>query len=272
MQTTSETGQRPPIVREFHIDAPIDDVWNAITQGEEIQRWFAPSAESRPGPGGVIRLSWNEGFTWDMPIAEWEPPRRLVIDDASEAAPGQAAHRIEYTLESERGGTALRLVHSGFAKGAKWDEEYEGTSTGWSFELKSLKHYLETHRGAMRRLVRASAAISIPRAEAWRLLFGDRGIGLTADPDTIAEGDTFEANTATGERLTGRVVMRSPTCLGVVIDQFNNALLRVIVERWCGEGQHVEAMVWLSAYGVEREVVEDFEKRWTAVLTRLFSA
>ncbi len=269
---TTRDAHRPPIVRELHIDAPIDDVWRALTEGEEIRRWFAPRAESTPGPGGMIRLAWSDDVVWDMPIGEWEPPRRLVVADGGSGAGADAAQRIEYTLESATGGTDLRLVHSGFAPGAEWDEIYDGTSTGWTFELRALKHYLEHHHGRLRRLVRAAAPVSIPAGEAWRRLFAPDALGLVgADPDSLGEGDAFEADAATGERFTGRVVMRAPTCLGVVIDQFNGAMLRVLIERWCGDANRMEAMVWLSAYDVDRHTMEDFERRWTDVLTRLFA-
>ena len=278
-QTESTRGTRT-IDRELRIDAPIEDVWKAITDGAEVQRWFAPEAESTPGPGGMIRLHWGPDVTWDMPIAQWEPPHRLVIGDEGDAGteahldaePSDAALRIEYTLESDAGATVLRLTHSGFGTSGQWDEIYDGTSRGWTYELRALKHYLENHKGELRRLVRARAPISIPLDAAWKKLLGPGAIGLGCDPATLKEGDRFEAASVTGERFTGRVIMRSGTCLGVAIDQFNNALLRVIVERWCGGEKRMEAMVWLSTHDVDRETVEAFEKRWNRTLARLFAA
>ena len=280
--TKTEANHATRIIRrELEIDAPIDDVWKALTEAAEIQRWFAPHAESTPGPGGIIKLGWGPETTWDMPIAEWHPPTRLVIGDRggcgtealSDRKVNEDALRIEYTLESRGSSTRLHLVHSGFGPSAEWDEIYDGTSKGWTYELRALKHYLEHHKGELRRLVRAAATISIPVADAWRRLFSPDAIGLrNANPDTLAEGDAFEAVAATGDRFTGRVVMRSGASLGVAIDQFNGALLRVVIEKWFEKGGNLEAMVWLSAHSVDRETVETFEQRWNDTLARVFAA
>ena len=40
------------IVREIEIDAPIEVVWKAITEAEEITRWFADEARVTPRLGG----------------------------------------------------------------------------------------------------------------------------------------------------------------------------------------------------------------------------
>jgi hypothetical protein len=41
------------------------------------------------------------------------------------------------------GVTRLRLVHSGFGPGSAWDDEFEGSKTGWAEFLKKLKEILE---------------------------------------------------------------------------------------------------------------------------------
>ncbi len=149
---------------------------------------------------------------------------------------------------------------------------YDGTCTGWTYELQALKHYLEHHRGQLRRLVRATAPIAVKKDEAWRRLFRSDAIGFAGDPDTLRVGAPFEASAVTGERLTGRAVMKSETAVGVAIDQYNGALLRVMVERWCGEGNRMEAMVWLSTHDVDRATVETFETQWNKVLSTLSPA
>ena len=36
------------------IDATLDEVWQALTTGEGIARWFAPYAAVTPGAGGSV--------------------------------------------------------------------------------------------------------------------------------------------------------------------------------------------------------------------------
>ena len=60
---------------ELHADRRA--VWKALTEGEEIARWFAPEARSTPGQGGKIFVSWGPGIEGESKITVWEPERRL---------------------------------------------------------------------------------------------------------------------------------------------------------------------------------------------------
>ena len=62
---------------EVEIAAAPDMVWKAISEGDEIRRWFAPEARVTPGVGGVIWLSWGGGVEGEGAIDIWEPGRRL---------------------------------------------------------------------------------------------------------------------------------------------------------------------------------------------------
>lgn len=60
---------------EIVIDAPIEAVWNAITDGEELTRWFVDEATVEPGVGGSITKSWGGVEMGKSRIDEWEPNR-----------------------------------------------------------------------------------------------------------------------------------------------------------------------------------------------------
>ena len=38
------------------IDATLEEVWQALTTGEGIARWFAPHAAVTPGEGGSVSV------------------------------------------------------------------------------------------------------------------------------------------------------------------------------------------------------------------------
>ena len=82
---------------------------------------------------------------------------------------------MEFTLETHRGKTRLRLVHSGFGRGTAWDNEFEGISEGWQAELRSLRHYLRGFRGRDRIFGRAWLTTTMPRQAAWARLIGPYG-------------------------------------------------------------------------------------------------
>src|SRR5262249_47343733 len=157
--------------RRFEISLAIDarqqDVWDALTKAEELTRWFPPEAAVTPGEGGSMKWAWGDAWSGVMRIDAWKAPSllRLVDESArpydtegktvsgSDVQPARVA--IEVTLETNGGQTVVRLVHSGFGTGAAWDDEIEGVSTGWPYELRSLAHYLTRHRGRNRHVAYA---------------------------------------------------------------------------------------------------------------------
>ena len=117
-----------------------------------------------------MHWSWDDAWATNTRIDAWAPPRRLVLAEERPAfdangrpIPGSRAARLvmEFTLEARQGGTTrLRLVHSGFATDAGWDDELDATSAGWNVELRNLRHYLEQHRGQGRIHAKAQRTIS----------------------------------------------------------------------------------------------------------------
>ena len=170
------------------IEAPADAVWRALTDAEELARWFPNSARVTPGAGGAMVWSWDKMWDWETRIDAWEPGRllRLVQHDARpydiqgrQLPPGEvepASIAIEFTLETQQGKTRLRLVHSGFGHGAAWDDEVEGITEGWQAELRSLRHYLQRQRGRDRNLQVAWLTTGLSRQAAWARLLGPRRI------------------------------------------------------------------------------------------------
>jgi uncharacterized protein YndB with AHSA1/START domain len=139
----------------IEIDAPIEEVWRAITEPDRLARWFAPRMSVEPGVGGFILADWGPGLEWRTLIEVWETNRHLrltetrdrVMTSAPAAQPLEPCRLVEdFYLESQKGKTVLRLVHSGFGSGSDWDTEYEGTRGGWATCFLRLKLGLERHR------------------------------------------------------------------------------------------------------------------------------
>jgi uncharacterized protein YndB with AHSA1/START domain len=179
------------IEREIFIDAEPERVWRAITEAEEIVNWFALEAESQPGVGGYIGLSWNLKAVEPgrCHIVEWDPGARLLMT-WRDAPGGEHELPVEITVERRGGGTLLRLVHSGFLSDASWDEEYESHGRGWSYELRSLKFYLERQADRRRRHVLERFTFAGDRAAGWRAVVGPSGAFAPAVEEP-AEGAEF---------------------------------------------------------------------------------
>lgn len=137
---------------EFDLEAPIEKVWQAITEAKHIQNWFAPHAESVSGEGGYIDIAWTgPDQPMRLEILAWELEKYLKT--TWHAAPKGEQERLlplEIFLEKTATGTRLRLVHSGFLSEASWDDEFESHNRGWNTELRQLRYYLENQYGRSR--------------------------------------------------------------------------------------------------------------------------
>jgi uncharacterized protein YndB with AHSA1/START domain len=132
------------------IDAPPERVFRALTDADELVRWFPSSAESDPRTGGdyVLRFQFDDGSKNHTYAGQYEdvmPSERVRYPWNGQF--GETT--VEFTLRASDGGTELRLVHSG------WSDESEDSrqmhEQGWSFFVDNLDRYLtggEDQRGA----------------------------------------------------------------------------------------------------------------------------
>jgi uncharacterized protein YndB with AHSA1/START domain len=138
----------------IEIKATPEEVFRAVTDPEQIVKWFAPYARVDPRVGGEYVISWVPEMQGGGVISVWDPPhhfagyRERSVAFSSQGKPVEtgAAQKIvvDYYIEAIGDGmTRLRLVQSGFGPGAAWDDEYESTKSGWAQFLKKLKEILE---------------------------------------------------------------------------------------------------------------------------------
>lgn len=260
----------------IEIDAPLDVVWKALTEAEELTRWFPLEARVEPGAGGKIWLSWGGGVAGEAPIEIWDPRRQLRTFETPTKpwtggpAGGQAPHRIvtDYLLESRGGKTVLRLVQSGFGRGGGWDDDYDSISIGWRFELRPLREYLERHRGQDRRVAWSSAGSGLGLPEAWARLTGSEGFCREGSIVGLREQDRYRVVTATGETYEGTVQVNDPPRSFVAtVNGLGGALLRVQVER---SGSNSGPFVWISLWGPEAARADEIQAGWKTVMGNLF--
>jgi uncharacterized protein YndB with AHSA1/START domain len=275
------TEQRRAFEMALDLDASPDEVWRALTEAEELVRWFPLDARVTPGPGGTMFWSWGDTGDWQTRIEAWEPGRllRLVQHDARpyDAAgrplpPGEveaARLAIEFTLVTHQGRTRLRLVHSGFGRGTAWDNEFEGIAEGWQAELRSLRHYLRAFRGRDRAFGRAWLNTPLPREAAWGRLVGPEGFRLR--PGAVREGQGYEVTTPSGRRLSGVVELHLPgqTMLGTV-RELGDGLFRLLT--WTDAVGRTGVWSSLAIYTGDPAVVRSFASEMQPTLEQLFLA
>ena len=248
------------VTREIVIAAPVDAVWKALTDAEELTRWFPPVARVEPGIGGSVVRVWQSGETIEDRIEQWEPNSHLRTVGLTSAWKGITT---DYHLTTAGGSTVLRVVSSGFSADADWDSLYEAFGGGWDFELRGLRHYLENHRGLPRVIALARATRPSTAAVAWSRLMEAKGWAGPTGLRDVAPGTRYAARPA-GDDISGVVQLwQPPHQFAATVDQFNNAYLRV--DTRC-LGDTGTPWIWLSAYGVSPESVQRIEQKWQTAL------
>lgn len=166
-------------------DTDIDDLWDAITNGERLPRWFLP-IEGDLRLGGKYQLKGNAGGT----ITRCEPPRELAMTWEF----GGGVSWVEVSLREEGEGTHLQLRHIAHPE-AHWDTYGPGAvGIGWELGL----------RGLAKHLADPSTPLSHDAEEAWSISTeGKAFIRVSAEGWTnadIAGGADKEHAREVGER------------------------------------------------------------------------
>ena len=140
------------IEREITIAAPVERVWELITDPEHVGRWFGDAgAEIDLRPGGEMAVHWHQHGTALARVERVEPTTHFSYRWAPFSDPGgteptaENSTLVEFTLAAEGAWTRLRVVESGFAALATTDkqrlENLAGNVEGWRVELDELNDY-----------------------------------------------------------------------------------------------------------------------------------
>lgn len=131
----------------LYIQAPAQAVWEAITEPEQVARFFhGLRLEASYEPGGRMRSFSPDGSVlWgDNTVLEWDPPRRMVHSWRSlydDTMAGEPESRVTWEVEPAPGDTTkLTVVHDRLEN----SPHTAASVVGWSSILSNLKTILET--------------------------------------------------------------------------------------------------------------------------------
>jgi uncharacterized protein YndB with AHSA1/START domain len=137
------------IEQEIVVEAPIEVVWQVVTEPEHITQWFSDAAEVELHPRGRGRLTWKGQGAWPLRVVSVEAPRRFAfrwIRRERIEVDERNSTLVEMLLTEEGEGTRLRVIETGF-ESLPWPEDqravYKGENRdGWEHELAELAAYL----------------------------------------------------------------------------------------------------------------------------------
>lgn len=156
MATSVISLDQDAIVSEIQIAAPPERVFRALSDANELKRWFsgpecpAKSWKMDARVGGSYSYATEKGsitvngvseFACHGEVLECDPPRLLVYtwianwhDDTSRTTV------VRWELERKGSGTLVKVTHSGLASLPIAREDYSG---GWSGVMQMLKKFVE---------------------------------------------------------------------------------------------------------------------------------
>jgi uncharacterized protein YndB with AHSA1/START domain len=88
------------VTREIIFPASPDEVWEALTNPDELEQWFANDVELDPRPGGAGVFRWDDGDERHATVVVSDPGERLVLDWDEEG-------EVEFVVEKVEDGTRL---------------------------------------------------------------------------------------------------------------------------------------------------------------------
>ena len=248
---------------EIRTKATPQQAYDAWADPEKIAHWFPDRAEGKAEPGATI--------TWVFEKFNYRIPYEVLIAQPAEKfairwnpPPGMSAGVLEVTISKEGGETVIKLVNSGFREGAEWNEEFEGTDSGWRMALALLKHYLENYFGISRSsfLAMKSAEFSFDQIVPLHRTAAGLQKWLTKSGEYGEVGESFSLELQEGGKASGRVLAKTKrgTALswneirGVLeLKAFSMGPQKMLCVRGCGWGLNAEKAKELEAQ-MERAV------------------
>jgi uncharacterized protein YndB with AHSA1/START domain len=97
------------VTREVVLEAPLEEVWETLTDPAELSEWFANDVELELEPGGDGVFRWDDGEERRAVVEDVDPLRRFAFtwEDG----------RVSIELDEVEGGTRVLVTETA---GAGW--------------------------------------------------------------------------------------------------------------------------------------------------------
>lgn len=124
-----------------------ETVFKALTQADQLMRWFPTRVESDPRPGGKFKFTWefanaNQNGSQQGEYVEVLPNRKLSHTWTAESTP-PIPTLVTFHLAEAGEETIVELDHSSTQDGADHEKLHDMHANQWDFFMMNLKSYLE---------------------------------------------------------------------------------------------------------------------------------
>lgn len=136
-----------PFVIERTLNAPVQKVWEAITDSDKMKQWYFDIAEFRPEVG--FEFTFNGGseektYVHLCKVTKVEPGKTLQYSWRYQDYPGNSS--VTFELFPEGNVTRLKLTHEGLETFPTDNKDFarESFSAGWTYIIgTSIRQFVE---------------------------------------------------------------------------------------------------------------------------------
>jgi uncharacterized protein YndB with AHSA1/START domain len=159
MASTVVTPNLDALVAEIHVAVPPERIFQALIDPKQVMQWWTgdncqiESFAMEPRRGGRWRYDTKQSelningvskFHCDGEVLEYDPPRVLAYSWIANWHDRPAQRTVvRWELAASKGGTLLRVTHSGLAELPVARKDYSG---GWPGVLEDLKKFVESEQ------------------------------------------------------------------------------------------------------------------------------
>lgn len=137
-----------PFIIERTYNAPVDKVWKALTDKDEMKKWYFDLAEFKPEVGFEFRF-YGQGHKGEQylhlcKITEVVTQKKLAYSWRYDGLEGNST--VSFELFAEGDTTRVKLTHEGLETFPQNDADFarESFTEGWTYIIgKGLKKFVE---------------------------------------------------------------------------------------------------------------------------------
>lgn len=232
-----------PLIVEHTLNAPVEKIWKALTNWEDMHQWYFTLEKFKPEKGFQFRFEGSdEGrkFIHHCEVKEAVENEILSYSWRYENYEGDSLVTFELFPEGSR--TKVRLTHEGLGSFPDGDRSFarESFEAGWEHIIgTSLKNYVEHE------IIRKSVEIETSPARIWDILTDNSYVNQWAS--AFSAGTTVETDWKEGSRVLWKDSEGNIGADGIVALNDPGLILKVIFpEEENADNQH--AMKYSEKY------------------------
>lgn len=225
------------VLVEVTIAKGVDEVWQALRNRDQIERWFGWDAET---------LADEIEFIFSTHAIADEGKHVVQFDDM----------RDRFELEAQGENCVLRVVRAGEEE-ATWENYYDGMVEGWINFVQQLKLAMEAHDlGPRRTLFYSGPALDehgVPSEELGMAEVYELRPGASLAPMRTPDG-----------AILGALWHTSPFQLGVTVPAWGDGMLIITDQPASRDSDSPQGYCVLTTYGLTDDALAALDRKWSA--------